>query len=177
MVYYKCNNQNCGLKFTNLVQVGKENSVTNVCPHCFNDNWVKLEPQSPKFICKCGHQFINPIIIGEENIEVCPMCKTEEFSLINILNENLINRTEKNEEYIFGIDKTDSDDGEPKNLKSFDHRYRVSISFFILDNTKEGAIEQAKEIVAMNNYEYDNQCTLNGIDLIDFAQKESIKIL
>lgn len=58
----------------------------------------------------------------------------------------------------------------------YKHRYRVAISFFVLANSDGDALKYAQEVVALENSEHDNQCTLDCVDQIDFGSMKHERV-
>jgi len=53
------------------------------------------------------------------------------------------------------------------------HRYRLTISYWIYSDTDNGAKKQAKDIINAEEKEYDNNPKIVKLERHDFGKKES----
>lgn len=62
-------------------------------------------------------------------------------------------------------------------MKKQQHRYRLTISYWIYSESDEGAKQQAKEIIKYEDKNFDNEPQIVCLERHDFGKKESEVIL
>lgn len=62
-------------------------------------------------------------------------------------------------------------------MKKQQHRYRLTISYWIYSDSDEGAKKQARDIIRAEENEYDNSPKIVCLERQDFGENESEVIL